>query len=159
MKKLNCWAVALGAVISIPTNAMALIGDSIHAASIINGLRRVPVGTWRFTLEQSVADGFDAACVYSVRWSNNAVEPSDASLTVEELATSGNMDCEKNALSPFSTSVQLRRRGVNTGFDSRLQKHRISQLQLGEDGGSGVLNGIIQFHPASVPYSISLTPM
>jgi hypothetical protein len=165
MKKIVRWALAFTAAMSIPSSAMALCGANVHDAFLINGpgaARTVPLGSWRFTLDQLVFGLYDESCGYFVKWVNAAGLLSSANAFVEEVATVGAEDCEYNSYYPQISTLRLSTQpdyfGKSTGFDKFQQKRNVCNLILSEDGFSGKFRGMIQYHPTSVPYGMGVDP-
>lgn len=159
MKKMARWALAFATVMAVPTSAMALVGTNFYGATVLNGAYPIPVGTMRYTLDAPVDGLYDSACSYFVRWVN-AVNyiPSSCSAYMEEVVTPGYDNCEENAYHPIMTMIRLSTvmyPDASYGYDKFQIKRKIYRILAGEDY-NGNFNGMIQYHPAAVPFGFKM---
>ena len=149
MKKLIPLAATIASLALASSSAMAARTD--YDVFIINGAQEVNVGQWDLVLDQEseIVDPDTDACRYFVKWDNYASLTSQARLQIDEFQTVGHEDCEENSYSVFHTYMQLAP-GVNRGFDKFQQKKYVANLNLGQDGEDGELNGIIRFTGGAV---------
>ncbi len=161
MKKIARLALALATVMSIPTSAMALMGTETHHVKLVNGRQHVNVGNWRFMYDQ-IAVGPDADyCSYFVKWTNYAGLPSSANTYLEHVMPLGYQDCEESAFFPQHTmwrTSMILYPDMSKGYDKFQQKRNMYRIILSEDGFTGNLTGICQYHALSTPIGCGAYP-
>jgi hypothetical protein len=157
MKKIVRWALALAAVMAVPSSAMALVGTDIYHSSVVSGSYRFGTGHLRFTYDQGVDGLYDSACAYFVRWTNEVPYLSSAaSAYVEEPIQPGYDDCEDNAYHGIPSVLRLSTvlyPDSSYGYDKFQIKRKLFRMMMGEDM-QGNFAGMCQYHPAAMPYGM-----
>jgi hypothetical protein len=172
MSKLFHWALALASVVAVPSSAMAIEGDKLHDAFILQpGAPPISDGTLRFDdinqFSLVLTPTFDfEACSYFVKWISpaTAVSPvsplvSATAIYLDERMAQGTYDCFANLTTPLATMVTLTPGFPSRGYDKFWLQRPVCNLLLGESGIEGdALQGIISFNPMQSPYGFRLVP-
>jgi hypothetical protein len=163
MKKLFPFALALASLAVMPASAHAIVAGVGYDISIAVRDRPQSVGQLEFQAAE-VEDsedleglGFEGeldACLYQVRWQNDADLPSRTNLVMYELAPVGFADCEENAEENFDTLLFTDPGELNRGFNRQQQRRVINAMVLGETE-DGIGAGVIQFEDGTL-YSVHL---
>ena len=99
----------------------------------------------RFELEAQVTGG---ACRYDVAW-DAGYGVFEEQCSLDEATWMGHGSCVENAQVPLTSLVVLAPGQDCQGFDENRQVNPVFLVLLGEAGGTGVLQGIIQFTAAT----------
>ncbi|WP_437937879.1 hypothetical protein [Sorangium sp. So ce341] len=163
MKNFARWGLALAAVMSVSSSAMAIDNYTVYDVAMKNGPSVVNVGTIRWSFLDYDISPFSSGCLNAATWCTpNSGPMSCAMLMAREEMMIGALSCEEISECFADTVITdfYDPRFKNEGYDVRRQKKKIVRLALAQDGLNGVTKGMCQLgSPMSVPNYITLTPL